>query len=133
MRRILVVTVLLLAAPACGADDGGDAAPGRVEMTSSQSFDPKSTTIAVGETVTWDNTSTEQHTVTAFEDSLPDDAGYFASGGASSEDAANDDLSEGLVGPGESYAHTFEAPGTYRYYCIPHESAGMVGTIVVTE
>jgi plastocyanin len=28
--------------------------------------------------------------------------------------------------------HTFDVPGTYQYFCIPHEMAGMTGTVVVT-
>jgi plastocyanin len=100
-------------------------------MTVAQAFSPETITVAVGDTVTWDNASSEQHTVTAVEDSLPDGSDYFASGGASTEDEAGDDLSTSFVGPGESYSHTFETPGTYRYYCIPHREAGMAGTVVV--
>jgi len=29
------------------------------------------------------------------------------------------------------FEYTFEKPGTYDYYCIPHKSVGMVGRIVV--
>jgi plastocyanin len=32
-----------------------------------------------------------------------------------------------------TYSHTFETTGTYEYYCQPHRSQGMVGTIVVNE
>ncbi|MFB6119546.1 MAG: plastocyanin/azurin family copper-binding protein [Halobacteriaceae archaeon] len=32
-----------------------------------------------------------------------------------------------------TYTHTFETLGTYDYYCRPHRSQGMVGTIVVNE
>jgi plastocyanin len=39
----------------------------------------------------------------------------------------------GFVNGGQSYSHTFDVPGTYRYFCLPHESLGMVGTIVVTN
>jgi plastocyanin len=130
MRRAVLVFLVLLCAPACSDDGGGGA--GRVEMTADQAFRPTTITVAAGDSVTWDNASGEQHTVTAKEDSLPDDAGYFASGGASSEDESNDDLAAGFVGPGERYSYTFETPGTYRYYCIPHRGAGMTGTVVVT-
>jgi plastocyanin len=102
-------------------------------MTAAQSFSPETVTISVGDTVTWDNGSSEQHTVTAEESDLPDGADYFASGDPASEDEANDDVSAGFIGPGESYAHTFDMPGTYRYYCIPHQEAGMEGTIVVED
>jgi plastocyanin len=32
--------------------------------------------------------------------------------------------------PGASFSYTFKAKGTYKYYCIPHKSLGMVGKIV---
>lgn len=129
MRRLTIIAVAL-ALSACSSEDAGG---GDVEMTVAQAFAPETITVAVGDTVTWDNASGEQHTVTAEGDSLPDGADYFASGEASSEEDANDDLSASFVGPGESYSHTFETPGTYRYYCIPHQEAGMAGTVVVEE
>ncbi|PSQ19222.1 halocyanin [Halobacteriales archaeon QS_8_69_26] len=58
----------------------------------------------------------------------------WASGGFESESAARgawDD--EGVVAGGETYEHTFEVEGTYEYFCIPHEGAGMVGSIEVAQ
>jgi plastocyanin len=49
---------------------------------------------------------------------LPDGAAPFDSG----------DLDRG-----ETFTYTFETPGTYRYFCIPHEGAKMFGTVVVEE
>jgi plastocyanin len=40
---------------------------------------------------------------------------------------------EPLEDTGFTYEHTFETLGTYEYYCEPHETAGMVGTIEVVE
>lgn len=94
-------------------------------------FSPAEITIDVGETVAFVNDSTQSHTVTAYEDRIPDGAPYFASGGFSTEAAARDDLAEGLIDPGERYEVTFEEPGTYEYFCIPHEELGMTGTITV--
>jgi plastocyanin len=37
----------------------------------------------------------------------------------------------GLLGADETFSRTFKRPGTYRYVCIPHEGARMVGTVVV--
>jgi plastocyanin len=71
--------------------------------------------------------------VTAYGDSLPDGAEFFASGGASSEQDARDDLSGGLLTEGETFSVTFSEPGTYEYFCIPHEQVGMTGTIIVEE
>ncbi|MEF8814822.1 MAG: plastocyanin/azurin family copper-binding protein [Halovenus sp.] len=34
---------------------------------------------------------------------------------------------------GRTAEHTFETEGVYDYYCTPHESVGMVGTVIVGE
>ncbi|MDS0298466.1 plastocyanin/azurin family copper-binding protein [Halogeometricum sp. S1BR25-6] len=99
-------------------------------------FDPPSVTVSVGEEVVWRNTSSRGHTVTAYGDEIPDDADFFASGGYESEQAAREAYNQnvgGLIDSGQNYSHTFEVPGEYRYLCVPHESQGMVGTIVVEE
>ncbi len=99
-------------------------------------FRPAEIEISVGETVVWANTGNRRHTVTAYEDQIPDDAEYFASGGFDSEAAAIDGWQDGFGGhieSGTTYEHTFEIPGDYHYYCVPHEPEGMVGTVVVTE
>ena len=102
-----------------------------VTMTGDFGFDPKIATIEPGQTVTWENTSDVDHTVTAYEDEIPDSATYFASGGFESERAARNHVTEGLIAPGGEYEHTFEEPGAYEYYCVPHEGSGMVGTVQV--
>jgi plastocyanin len=102
-------------------------------MSSSQRFVPAALDVVVGEKVTFANDSKEAHTVTAYEEDLPEGVAFFASGGAQDEQAARDDLGPGLIDPGETFEVTFDQPGTYRYFCIPHESVGMAGTIVVTE
>ncbi|RME57663.1 MAG: halocyanin, partial [Candidatus Dadabacteria bacterium] len=76
--------------------------------------------------VEWTNTSPIVHTVTAdpkkatLEDStkLPKGAKPFNSGN---------------LEPNAVFRHTFTVPGTYRYFCIPHEAAMMRGEIVVEE
>lgn len=100
-------------------------------MTGDFGFDPKIKTIEPGQTVTWTNTSDVDHTVTAYGDRIPDGATYFASGGFESERAARNHVTEGLIASGSEYEHTFEEPGTHEYYCVPHESSGMVGTVQV--
>ncbi|SFL08407.1 Plastocyanin [Halogranum rubrum] len=101
-------------------------------------FDPYEFTVSVGDTVTWYNGSSRGHTVTAYENAIPDDAEYFASGGYENEQAAREAFRQegfdgGGVVAGETYSHTFEVPGRYEYVCVPHEQAGMVGTIIVEE
>lgn len=94
-------------------------------------FQPPRLKVAPGTTVEWVNDSDVPHTVTAYEDRIPADASYFASGDLESERAARNDISAGLLDPGDTYTHRFDEPGTHAYYCIPHESGGMTGEIVV--
>jgi len=92
--------------------------------------------VSVGDTVVWRNTSGAEHTVTAYEDGIPDGADFFDSGEHESEEDARQGWAEeraGRIGVRETYEHTFEVPGRYEYFCIPHERGGMVGTIVVSE
>ena len=130
-----------------GEDGGGDAdlqgGPNVVEgvpedadhvvAMQAVAFEPAELTIAAGKTVAWEHAAGEPHTVTADEADLPDGASYWASGGFESQEAAEAgwEEGEGAVQSGQSYVHTFETPGTYRYFCVPHEAAGMVGTVVV--
>jgi plastocyanin len=103
---------------------------------STSAFRPAEFAVAPGTTVVWKNTSKSTHTVTAYESSIPDAADFFASGGFESTEAARDGWlknSSGGFSSNETYEHTFTVPGTYEYFCIPHEKTGMVGTIEVTE
>lgn len=99
-------------------------------------FTPETLEVTVGTTVLWRNTDSRRHTITAYENGIPADAEYFASGGFESEAAARDSWRTGFGGNIESggeYKHTFDVPGTYQYFCIPHESTQMVGTVRVLE
>jgi plastocyanin len=105
-----------------------------VEMTDELAYEPKKIQVEAGTTVTFENVGSIGHTVTAYEDEIPDGADYFASGGFDSLQAAKDGYSngqEGNIPKGESYEVTLETTGKYEYYCIPHEMNGMVGTIKV--
>lgn len=118
-----------------GSAGSGEKPDYDVGMTASL-FRPPEIEISAGETVVWKNTNSRIHTVTAYEDSLPDGAAYFATGDFDSEQAARKGYSNGLKGgidSNELYEHTFDIPGTYAYFCIPHERAGMTGTVIVTE
>ncbi|WP_248908472.1 plastocyanin/azurin family copper-binding protein [Halocatena marina] len=106
---------------------------------SSNAFKPEQYTTSVGETVVWGNTNSRPHSVTAYESAIPNDAQYFASGGFESEQNARKSWQNqkgrkgGKILTGQTYSHTFEIPGTYSYFCIPHEPAGMAGSVVVEE
>jgi len=122
------------AAPVAAQEDGGGGSSTTVDMTDGLKFEPSSITIPPGTTVVWENVGSVGHTVTAYEDEIPGDAEYFASGGFDGEQAARDGYpDQGDIPGGESYEHTFDVTGTYEYFCIPHETAGMTGTVVVEE
>jgi|GEM_PF-152120 len=116
--------------------------------------------VRVGDTVIWENTDSRIHTVTAATERhpeaeamlgpqegetpqertprLPAPDTFFASGDFQDEITAVQEFFDqlnggGAIPPGEQYAHTFQTPGWYHYYCIPHETAGMVGNVHVLE
>ncbi|MFB6304157.1 MAG: plastocyanin/azurin family copper-binding protein [Haloferacaceae archaeon] len=134
-RRFLAALGAAATVPASGcAAVGSRGAEPDVGMTA-VAFDPVRITVAAGDEVVWENTSSRGHTVTAYGSTLPDGADFFASGGYGSESAAREAWRSEIGGrltTGDRFRHTFEVPGTYEYFCIPHEQAGMVGTVEVT-
>jgi plastocyanin len=96
-------------------------------------YEPAELTVSKGDTVAWKWAAGEAHSVTAYEEQLPEGAEYWASGGFDSQSAAEAgwENGRGAVKSGHSYVHTFETAGSHEYYCIPHEAAGMVGTVIV--
>lgn len=102
------------------------------------SFRPDKLTVEPGTTVTFINTSSHAHTVTAFQDAYPDEAEFWSSGDFDSEEEAiegwNQDNSGGLF-QREEFEHTFEHEGRYQYFCIPHyvpeQGTAMEGQITV--
>lgn len=79
-------------------------------------FDPVGLHVEPGTTVGF-KIAAGAHSATAYEDRIPADGAAFDS----------ETISSG------SFEHTFETPGTYDYYCIPHKTIGMVGRIVVGQ
>jgi plastocyanin len=61
-------------------------------------YDPPALSANVGDTVTWTNSGTQAHTVTATD-------GSFDSG---------------LVNPGGTFSLTLASAGTFMYTCTPH-------------
>jgi plastocyanin len=97
-----------------------------VRMTGDKSFEPKTITVKPGDTVVWKNVSDMVHTVTDIpaQAITKDDAALPANA---------KEFDSGLIQPGKDYSHTFTVPGTYKYFCVPHETVGMVGTVVVAK
>ncbi len=118
---LLAIWIGLFAGPVAAQTSSEPAAV--VGMTNTLSFTQDTVRIQVGETVRWKNNSVIVHTVTAdperatMEKStrLPEGATAFHSG----------DLE-----PEATFERTFEVPGQYRYFCVPHEAA-MRGTVIV--
>jgi plastocyanin len=104
-----------------------------IEMNDALQFVPSEVTVPPGTRVVWETVGSIGHSVTAYEERIPAEATYFASGGFEAESPARSGYPTGDVGSGETFEHTFEVEGTYEYFCVPHETAGMLGTIVVGE
>ncbi len=84
-----------------------EAATVSVEMRNNF-FQPATVNINVGDTVTWVQRGSNHDTVST--------TGLWSSG---------------ILSPGQTFSHTFNTPGTFGYFCTPHRSAGMVGTVNV--
>lgn len=78
-------------------------------------FDPPEVRIKAGQAVEW-RWVAGSHNVVSGATCTPD--GKFTSGSST-------------VGPGSKFAHTFDQPGTYPYYCDPHCGIGMTGKVIV--
>ena len=113
MRRLSIVAALCLAAVLVFAPAA--LAQGQTVTVSMEDnyFDAPNVTVEPGTTVTWVQNGQNPHTTTSYD-------GLWDSG-----------IIEG--GSGGTFSFTFEEPGTYGYYCIPHEAQGMTGTITVTD
>lgn len=116
----------------CGGDDGGTGLDGggnggggnggdfdgTIELTSDLTFDPANVTINVGDTITWENVSSFGHTITP--------------GTGPADDSPHSEWErQEMTSQGETFEHTFNTAGTFEYYCEPHFSNGMTGTIIV--
>ncbi|KAL1561118.1 plastocyanin-like [Salvia divinorum] len=93
-----------------GSDDGGLV------------FVPQNFEVASGEKIVFTNNAGYPHNVVFDEDEVP--AGVDAAKISMGEE----DL---LNAKGETYSVTLTAPGTYSFYCSPHQGAGMVGKVTV--
>jgi plastocyanin len=78
------------------------------------SFNDQNIQVATGTKVVWTNDGRQDH------DIVPADGEAFG-------------VEPAGFGPDTVYEHTFDEPGTYRYYCSLHgtATAGMVGAVVV--
>lgn len=115
MKRVLILlTALTLAVAACSSDDDGSdttaagsgGGEGSVDIAD-LAFSPDTLTVAVGTTVTWENSDSLAHTSTSDDEVW--DSGTLEGGG--------------------EFSFTFEEVGTFSYFCKIHPS--MNGSVVV--
>ncbi|MDZ7682699.1 MAG: plastocyanin/azurin family copper-binding protein [Fodinibius sp.] len=97
-----------------------------VGMTNTMKFTPDTVRIEVGETVKWKNTSLLAHSVTA-------DPSQSTIEGSSKLPEGAAPFDSGMMDPKQTFTHTFEVPGTYKYFCIPHEGTKMYGWVIVSN
>jgi plastocyanin len=98
----------------------------QVDMTDGLRFAPETLTIRSGQSITFVTTGLVGHTVTDDPTLAADPSHSVLPPGAAAWDS-------GFVLPGQSYQLTLTVPGTYKLFCIPHESVNMVMTITVEQ
>jgi plastocyanin len=115
MRARWIPVVLLLMSMLFSPASGAAKAPDEVveisepaELTA-WNYAPASISVPVDTTVVWKNTGRETHSV-ASQDQLFDSK---------------------LLDSGKSWSYSFDTPGVYRYFCVPHP--WMKGTVIVAS
>ena len=108
----LGVTVAVLAAPAVDAQQTSG-----VDVRDNE-FVNADIVVTAGDTVAWSQSGSNPHSVTADDDSFD----------------SHPDCLPNCMGQGDTFSHTFETPGEYRYHCKIHggpDGQGMSGIVRV--
>ena len=107
-RRSLLLAALplVIVLAACGGDDDDAASEPGVVVVKDNKFEPKTTEVGVGDTVTWRFEGNSAHNVTF-------------------DDEHSDLMKDG------TYEKTFDEEGSFKYTCTVHP--GMAGTLNVTK
>ena len=87
-------------------------------------FEPAFLRIRIGDSVQWNNTNGVHSTRTYSMDNQQGRGIPYGAMGWYSELLTDDDA---------TFSFTFTQEGTYAYFCLPHESLGMVGLVVVGD
>jgi plastocyanin len=109
----LVAGALLLTACSSGSSEGATSdsgAQGSVVSIENFAFGPDVVDLSVGDKVTWTNDESSTTHTTTSDDRLWD---------------------SGNLSAGDTFEHTFDGPGTFRYICKIHPS--MTATVTVSE
>lgn len=123
---LLLALALVAVGVARGSEHAAARPPATVGMTGAMRFEPAEVRVRPGDTVTWRNRSSLTHTVT-------DDGSKARSRGSWALPPGAASFDSGRIAPGGSWSYRFTVPGTYRYFCQPHETSGMVATVVVAR
>jgi plastocyanin len=118
------ITILVACGGGASASPTANGAAPVIQLTNDNRFSPATLTVAKGATVTFQNGSTMVHTATDDPAKAVNKSDAALPEGAPAWDS-------GLIQPGQSWTHIFDVVGTYHYFCIPHETLGMLGTITV--
>jgi len=129
VRIAIVVAALAAAASLALLPDPVKAASNPIVINMADKppfYAPAKVAIKVGDTVRWVNGGETVHSVSTSAANAQNPKDTSMPKGATAFDS-------GFIPPGGDYSYTFKVPGTYRYFCLPHEKAGMVGMIVVKK
>jgi len=118
------LTIVLLITGGVGAAIASTDVAAVVDLNNRLKFVPAEIRVKVGDTVEWRNIQSYAHTVTADPRRVARKANIELPDGVQPFDS-------GRLGAGATFRYTFTSPGIYRYVCLPHEKAGMLGTVVV--
>jgi plastocyanin len=78
-------------------------------------YEPDTTQVNAGDTVTWTNTDDALHTVTS---------------GSGTDENMGAEFDSGMMSTGKTFEHTFGAAGEFPYFCIIHPD--MIGKVLVS-
>jgi plastocyanin len=78
-------------------------------------YQPNTTQVKVGDTVSWTNDDDTLHTVTS---------------GSGTDENAGASFDSGMMGTEKIFEHTFTTAGEYPYFCIVHPD--MIGKVIVS-
>jgi plastocyanin len=85
-----------------------------------KAFSPNPMNVNVGDTVTWTNDDSQEHTVTSGSESDPDKGKVFDSSPNFNP----------LLAPKQTFQHEFTTAGDFPYFCQVHPT--MIGKVVVS-
>ena len=126
-RVVVTVGLFVALVPPIDAD-----AATRTVTIPDHSYSPERVSIVIGDTVRWENDSSDRHSVTSTSDS--NSRGESFDSNPNCDDAF---LFNRCMRPGQSFSHTFTTRGTFTYYCRRHgrdaafPDCGMCGRVTV--